>query len=94
MGLVNSVFNLPDGQVMFFRNLNNRRTVKLILLIKKFLGLVEMTSGLVHVNDSFNLPEWQAVKMISFAPCISTANITPTTYYSVHNNIQLPGGPF
>ena len=26
-----------------------------------------MTSGLV--NASFSLPEWQAVKMISFAPC-------------------------
>ena len=31
-----------------------------------FLGLVEMTSGLV--NASFSLPEWQAVKMIFFAP--------------------------
>ena len=30
--------------------------------------LVEMTSGLV--NASFSLPEWQAVKMIFFAPCI------------------------
>ena len=38
-----------------------------ILLGKKFLGLVEMTSGLV--NASFSLPEWQAVKMIFFAPC-------------------------
>ena len=54
LGLVNSVFNLSDGQVMFFlRNLNNRRTVKSILLVKKFLGLVEMTSGLV--NASFRL---------------------------------------
>ena len=53
-GLVNSVFNLPDGQV------------KSILLVKKFLGLVEMTSGLV--NASFSLPKWQAVKMISIAP--------------------------
>ena len=26
--LVNSVFNLPDRQVMFLRNSNNRRTVK------------------------------------------------------------------
>ena len=42
--------------------------MKSILLVKKFLGLVEMTSGLV--NDSFSLPEWQAVKMIFFAPCI------------------------
>ena len=34
IGLVNSVFNLPDGQV------KNRRTVKSILLVKKFWGLV------------------------------------------------------
>ena len=33
IGLVNSVFNLPIGQV------KNRRTVKSILLVKKFLGL-------------------------------------------------------
>ena len=30
-----------------------------------------MTSGLV--NASFSLPEWQAVKMIFFAPCIDLA---------------------
>ena len=66
--LVNSVFNLPDGQVLFFfRNSNNRRTVKSILLVKTFLRLVEMTSGLV--NAGFSLSEWQAVKMILFAPC-------------------------
>ena len=41
--------------------------MKSILLVKKFLGLVEMTSGLV--NASFSLPEWQAVKMIFFASC-------------------------
>ena len=35
--------------------MNNRRTVKSILLVKKFLGLV---------NASFSLPEWQAVKLI------------------------------
>ena len=54
IGLVNSVSSLPDGQAMFLRNSNNRRTVKSILLVKKFLGLVEMTSGLV--NASFSLP--------------------------------------
>ena len=42
--------------------------MKSILLVKKLLGLVEMTSGLV--SASFSLPEWQAVKMIFFAPCI------------------------
>ena len=40
--------------------------MKAILLVKKLLGLVEMTSRLVNVN--FSLPEWQAVKMIFFAP--------------------------
>ena len=67
IGLDNSVFNLPDGQVMFLRNSNNRRTVKSILLVKKLLGLVELMSGLV--NASFSLPKCQAVKMIFFAPC-------------------------
>ena len=57
--LVNSVFNLPDGQVMFYEEFEQKN--------KTFLGLVEMTSGLV--NASFSLPEWQAVKMIFFAPC-------------------------
>ena len=42
--------------------------MKSILLVKKLLRLVEMTSGLV--NNSFSLPERQAVKMIFFAPCI------------------------
>ena len=43
--------------------------MKSILLVKKLLGLVEMKYGLV--NASFGLPEWQAVKMIFFAPCVS-----------------------
>ena len=60
IGLVNSFFNLPDGQVMFYEEFEWQKN-------KKFLGLVEMTSGLV--NASFSLPEWEAVKMIFFAPC-------------------------
>ena len=66
IGQVNSVFNLPDGQVMLFKKFEYKRPVKSILLVKKFLGLVEVTSGLV--NASFSLPEWQAVKMIFFGP--------------------------
>ena len=69
IGQVNSVFNLSDGQVIFLRNSSYRRTVKSILLIKKLLGLVEMTSGLV--NTRFSLSKWQVVKMIFFAPCVS-----------------------
>ena len=53
--LVNSVVNLPDRQVMFLSNSNNRRTMKSILLVKKCLELVEMMSGLV--NASFSLPK-------------------------------------
>ena len=55
------------GNWWFLRNWNNRRTVKSILLVKNLLGLVQMTSGLV--NASFSSPEWQAVKIIFFAPC-------------------------
>ena len=55
IGLVNSVFNLPNRQVMFYEEFNNRRTVKSILPVKKFLGLVETMSGLV--TASFSLPE-------------------------------------
>ena len=36
--------------------------------MKKLLGLVEMTSGLVYA--SFSLPKWQAVNMIFFGPCM------------------------
>ena len=68
VGLVNSVFNLPDGQVNFFGgNLNYRKTI--INPAHQILGgLVEMTFGLVHA--SYSLPEWQAVKLTFFAPCI------------------------
>ena len=41
-----------------------------ILLLKKLLGLVEMTSGLVNAYVSFSLPKWQAVKMIFVTPCV------------------------
>ena len=58
-----------DGQLMFFLGI---RTVKSILLVKNLLGLVQMTSGLV--NASFSLPEWQAVKVIFFAPCFLQVN--------------------
>ena len=66
IGLVNSVLNLPNGQMKFFEEFNYRRTVKSILPIKMFWGLGEMTFGLVYA--SFRLPEWQALKMTFFAP--------------------------
>ena len=66
--LVNSVFNLPDGQVIFFEDFEKQKNCEINSALQKAFGLVEMMSGLVNV--SFSLPEWQAVKMIFFATCI------------------------
>ena len=66
IGLVNSALNLPDGQVKFFEEFKLQKNCEINLLIKTFLGLVEMMFGLVNV--SFSLPEWQAAKIIFFAP--------------------------
>ena len=66
--LVNPVLNLPNGQVKFFQEFKLQKNCEIYLLIKTFLGLVEMMFGLVNV--SFSLPEWQAVKMTFFAACL------------------------
>ena len=68
IGLVDSVLNLPDGQVIFFGEFEEQKNCEINSALQKALGLVEMMSGLVNV--SFSLPEWQAVKMIFFAPCM------------------------
>ena len=81
IGLANFVLNLPNGKVKFLRNSNYRRTVKSTLLIKKFLGLVEMTFGLVYA--SLSLPEWQAVKTTFFAPFDYFIIITISQYIHV-----------
>ena len=49
--------------------------MKSILLVKTFLGLVEMASRLV--NASFSLPEWQAVKMSFFVPSVGALTQEP-----------------
>ena len=66
IGLVNSVNNLSNRQVEFFEEFKLQMNYEINLLIKTFLGLLEMLFGLV--NFSFSLPEWQAVKMTFFAP--------------------------
>ena len=58
IGLVNSVFNLPNCEINSVSQ-------------KVFGAIVKMTCGLV--NASFSFPEWQAVKMIFFAPCVCIA---------------------
>ena len=67
IGLVNSVINLPNGQVKFFEQFKLQKYLEINLLIKTFLGLVEMMFGLVNV--SFSLPKWQALKITFSAPC-------------------------
>ena len=67
IGLVNSVSNLPEGQVkFFFEEFKLQNNCEINLLIKTFLGLVEMM--FVLVNVIFSLPERQTVKMTFFAP--------------------------
>ena len=66
IGLVNSVINLPDGQMKGFEEFKLQKNREINLLVTTFLGLVKMMFGLVNV--SFSLPEWQAVKMTFFAP--------------------------
>ena len=55
IGLVNSVINLSDGQVKFFEGFKLQENCEINLLIKTFLGLVEILFGLVNV--SLSLPE-------------------------------------
>ena len=88
IGLVSSVINLPDRQVKFFEEFKLQKYYQINLLIKTFLGLVEMMFGLVNV--SFSLPEWQAVKMTFFAPCIETAQHFLTQQSHSCNLLLLP----
>ena len=90
IGLVNSVINLPDGQVNFFEEFNLQKNCEINSVSQKLLGLLEMTS--VLVNASFSLTEWQAVKMTFFAPCICSGKfplktpgnaISETLYFKI-----------
>ena len=53
----------------FFEEFRLQKNCEINVLMKTFLGLVEMTSELV--NASFSLPEWQAVKWLSLHPAPS-----------------------
>ena len=70
IGLVNSVINLPDGQVKFSEEFKLQKNCGINLPIKTCLGLVEMMFSLINV--SFSLPKWQALKMTYFAPWTKT----------------------
>ena len=66
VGLVNSVLNLPEGQVRFFGEFKLQKSYNQSCSSKMLFGQVQMTFGLVNV--SYNLPEWQAVKLTFFVP--------------------------
>ena len=55
IGVVNSVIDSADGQVKFFEEFKLLKNFEINLLIKTFLGLVEMMFGLVNI--SFSLPK-------------------------------------
>ena len=54
--LVNTILNLPDGQVNFFGKFKLQKDGNQCCQSKRVLGLVEMTFGLVHA--SYSWPEW------------------------------------
>ena len=76
IGLVDSVFNWPDGQVKFFEEFTLQKYCQINMLIKTFFGLVEMLFW--SVNVSLGLPEWQAVEITFFAPCQADTGLDNT----------------
>ena len=74
------------GKWSFLKNSNfGRRTVRSILLIKRFSGIVEITFGLV--NASFSLPEWQAVKLTFFTSCQNVMRSIRVIYQEEHSSL-------
>ena len=57
IGLVDSVIDLPDGQLKYFEEFNLQKNCEINSAPQEILGatVVEMTFGLV--NASFGLPE-------------------------------------
>ena len=91
IGLMNSVFNLPDGQVIYFEEFEKQKNCEINSARQRAFGLVEMLSGLVNV--SFSLPEWQAVNMIFFATCSSFYFLeSPGSSPHTLSSTLLPGG--
>ena len=66
-GLVGFAIGLVNSVMKFFEEFKLQKNSEINLLIKTFLGLVEIMTLFGLVNVSFSLPEWQAVKMIFFA---------------------------
>ena len=71
--LVNSVLNLPNGQVKFFEEFKLQKNCEINSAHQNIFGSVEMTFGQVYA--SLSLPQWQALKMTFFAPWKCSANV-------------------
>ena len=52
IGLVNSLINFPDRQVKCFEEFKVQRNCEINLVVKTFLGLVEMIFGLLNNYSS------------------------------------------
>ena len=50
IGLVNSVLNLPEGQVKYFEEFNLQKNSQINSAHQKIGGLVEMRFGLVNAS--------------------------------------------
>ena len=50
IGLVNSVLNLPEGQVKYFEEFNLQKNSEINSAHQKIGGLVKMTFGLVNAS--------------------------------------------
>ena len=68
--LVNSVLNLPEEQVKFFKKFKLQKNCNQSCLSKFF--------GLVHASN--NLLEWQAIELTFFAPWLATKNTNQSTF--------------
>ena len=68
IGLVNSVINLPDGQVKFFWRIQITEELWNQSAHQNVSG-ASWNDAWASKCLSFSLPGWQAVKMIFFAPC-------------------------
>ena len=73
IGLVNSVLNLPGGQVMFFEELKLEKNCEINSARQKAFG--------ASWNDvsAFSLPKWQAEKWFSLHPGIQTLDLCDTS---------------
>ena len=66
IGLVNSVLDLPNGQVMCFEEFKLKKSCEINSAHQRAFGA--SWNDVWASNAFFSLPEWQAVKMTFFAP--------------------------